>query len=70
MFFFSPEDVELDPCPAGMNPPSCYSSGAEVLEYYCLDGDSMWLNALYLMIMVVGYRVVGLLVLLILNRRN
>nr|ADD22992.1 ATP-binding cassette transporter G family ABCG-84 protein [Toxoplasma gondii] len=64
------EDVELDPCPAGMNPPSCYSSGAEVLEYYCLDGDSMWLNALYLVIMVVGYRVVGLLVLLILNRRN
>ncbi|KEP60253.1 UNVERIFIED_CONTAM: ATP-binding cassette G family transporter ABCG84 [Hammondia hammondi] len=64
------EDVELDPCPAGMNPPSCYSSGAEVLEYYCLDGDNMWLNALYLAIMVVGYRVVGLVVLLILNRRN
>ncbi|CBZ51096.1 hypothetical protein NCLIV_041710 [Neospora caninum Liverpool] len=64
------EDVLLEPCPADMHPPSCYNSGAEVLQYYCLDGDKMWLNALYLIIMLVGYRAVGLLVLLGLNRRN
>ncbi|PFH32116.1 ATP-binding cassette G family transporter ABCG84 [Besnoitia besnoiti] len=64
------KDVELPPCPDGLRPPSCYESGAEVLQYYCLDGDHMWENALILIALVFGYRALGLLALIVLNRRN
>eukprot|EP00922_Rhytidocystis_sp_ex-Travisia-forbesii_P053447 GHVS01079245.1.p1 GENE.GHVS01079245.1~~GHVS01079245.1.p1 ORF type:complete len:725 (+),score=74.38 GHVS01079245.1:117-2291(+) len=57
------EGVSLPAC--NKPPPSCFQSGNEVLEYYAIDKDTIWGNALALIIQILVFRLVAMLVMLI-----
>eukprot|EP00922_Rhytidocystis_sp_ex-Travisia-forbesii_P039047 GHVS01058143.1.p1 GENE.GHVS01058143.1~~GHVS01058143.1.p1 ORF type:complete len:483 (-),score=52.12 GHVS01058143.1:89-1537(-) len=54
--------VDLEPCT--QEPPECFYSGAQVLDYYAIASDTVWGDAVALIIQIVVYRLVAMFVLL------